>query len=180
MNELRGKKVVLRTMERGHCCILWEAYEPVEPVPTEPVRPGLSIEGSEKWFEEIQEKQEKSQIYLGIFDNEGNIVGDIQLSSIDWRNRTASLGAGIALKKNRGKGYCTDVAQIMLRYGFEHLDLYRVSAATMANNAGTIRVLEKLGFSEEGREREAVYWSNRRWDRIAFGILKSEFEALQS
>ena len=68
----------------------------------------------------------------------------------------------------------------MLRYGFEHLDLYRVSAATLANNAGAIRVLQKLGFSEEGREREAVYWSNQRWDRLMYGILKADFEAIQS
>jgi len=180
MIELRGKKVVLRTMERAHCRILWENYEPVEPIPTEPVRPGLSVEGSEKWFEDIQEKQEKSQIYLGIFADEGNIVGDIQLSGIDWRNRTASLGAGIALGKDRGKGYCTDAAVVMLRYGFEHLDLYRVSAATMASNAGAIRVLEKLGFSEEGRERETVYWSNQRWDRLMYSILKPEFEVNQT
>ena len=68
----------------------------------------------------------------------------------------------------------------MLQYGFDHLDLYRVSAKTMANNASAVRVLEKLGFSEEGREREAVYWSNQRWDRLVFGILKSDFEAIQS
>ena len=46
MIELRGKKVVLRTIERAHCRTLWENYEPVEPVPTEPVRPGHSVEGS--------------------------------------------------------------------------------------------------------------------------------------
>ena len=179
MIELRGKNVVLRTMERAHCRILWENYEPVEPIPTEPVRPGLSIEGADKWFEEIQEKQEKTQIYLGIFDSESNIVGDIQLADVDWRNRTASLGAGITRKTDRGKGHCTDAAVVMLRYGFEHLDLYKVSAATMTNNAGAIRVLEKLGFVQEGTEREAVYWSNRRWDRLTFGILKTEFKAMQ-
>ena len=47
MIELPGKKVVLRTMERAHCRTLWENYEPVEPVPTEPVRPGHSVEDSE-------------------------------------------------------------------------------------------------------------------------------------
>lgn len=177
MIELRGKNVVLRTMERAHCRTLWEHYEPVEPIPTEPVRPGHSVEDSEKWFEEIQEKQGESQIYLGIFDSNADVVGDIQLSGIDWRNRTASLGAGIARRKDRGKGYCTDAALVMLRYGFDHLDLYRVSAATTSNNAGAIRILEKLGFVQEGREREAVYWSGRRWDRLMFGMLKDEFES---
>ena len=69
---------------------------------------------------------------------------------------------------------------MLLRYGFEHLDLYRISAATTSNNTGALRILEKTGFVQEGREREAVYWSNQRWDRLLFGILKSEFEALQS
>lgn len=177
MIELRGKNVVLRTMERAHCRTLWENHEPVGPIPTEHVRPGLSIEGADNWFEEIQEKQEKTQIYLGIFDYDANVVGDIQLSGIDWRNRTASLGAGIALRKDRNKGYCTDAALVMLRYGFEHLDLYRVSAATMSNNTGALRVLEKLGFILEGREREAVYGSNNRWDMLLFGLLRTEFEA---
>ena len=130
MIELRGKKAVLRTMERQHCRTLWEHYELEEPIPTEPVRPGHSLEGSEKWFDEIQQQQGKSQIYLGIFDNDGNLVGDIQLSAIDWRSRTASLGFGIALRQDRGKGYCTDAALVMLRFGFEELDLYRISAAT--------------------------------------------------
>ena len=126
MIELRGKKVVLRTMEREHCRTLWEHYELEEPIPTEPVRPGHSLEGSEKWFEEIQEQQGKTQVYLGIFSPDGNLLGDIQLSEIDLRNRTASLGAGIARRRDRGKGYCTDAALVILRFGFEHLDLYRI------------------------------------------------------
>lgn len=177
MIELRGKKVVLRTMEREHCRTLWEHYELEEPIPTEPVRPGHSLEGSDKWFEEIQEQQGKSQIYLGIFSPDGNLLGDIQLSEIDLRNRTASLGAGIARRRDRGKGYCTDAALVILQFGFEHLDLYRISAVTASNNTGAIRVLEKLGFTQEGCEREAIYWSNRRWDRLLFGILRAEFES---
>ena len=45
MIELRGENVILRTMERAHCRTLWEHNEPVEPIPTEHVRPGLSVEG---------------------------------------------------------------------------------------------------------------------------------------
>ncbi len=151
MIELHGKNVVLRTMERAHCRTLWENYEPVEPFPTEYVRPGLSIEGSDNWFEEIQEQQEKTQIYLGIFEKDGIIIGDIQLAGIDWRSRTASLGAGIARKSDRGKGYCTDAALVMLRFAFEQLDLYRISAATASCNAAATRseYLRSLGLSRK-------------------------------
>ena len=37
---------------------------------------------------------------------------------------------------------------------------------------------EKTGFVQEGREREAVYGSNNRWDRLVFGLLRAEFEAM--
>lgn len=176
MIELRGDQVVLRTMERADCHELWEAYEPTEPLPTEPLNPGLSVEGADKWFEEIQAKQGKEQVYLGVFTLEARLVGDIQLAHIDWRHRTASIGLGIARGADRRCGLGTDATRTLLRYAFHHLDLYRVYAATVAYNAGAQRVLEKCGFVQEGREREAVYVSGKRWDRLCYGLLRPEFE----
>jgi len=71
MVELKGEKVVLRTLEREHCRQLWERYEPVEPVPTEALNAGLSVEGADKWFEEMQAKQGQEHVYLGVFTPEG-------------------------------------------------------------------------------------------------------------
>ena len=118
MIELRGEHVVLRTMERAHCRELWEAYEPTTPLPTEPLNPGLSVEGADRWFEEIQAKQGKEQVYLGVFALNDRLVGDIQLANIDWRHRTASIGLGIARQADRGCGMGTDAAQTLLRYAF--------------------------------------------------------------
>ncbi len=178
MIELRGEKVVLRTLERVHCRELWEAYEPVTPLPTEPLNPGLSAESADKWFEEMQAAQGKSHVYLGMFTHEGRLLGDIQLANIDWRHRTASLGVGIVRAADRGRGYGLDATLTLLRYGFEHLDLYRVSAATAACNAAMQCVLEKCGFMLEGREREAIYAGGSRWDRLLYGLLRNDFQAM--
>ena len=174
MIELCGTEVILRTLEREHCQALWQAYEPVEPLPTEPLNPGLSVEGADKWFEDMQAQQGKSQLYLGIFALDGRLVGDIQLSGIDWRHRTASLGVGIARYADRGQGYGLDATVTLLDYAFQHLDLVRVSAATASYNAAMQRVLEKCGFVQEGREREATYCGGRRWDRLNYGLLRGE------
>ncbi|MBN1579760.1 MAG: GNAT family N-acetyltransferase [Anaerolineae bacterium] len=175
MIELCGEKVVLRTLEREHCRELWKAYEPAEPLPTEPLNPGLSVEGADKWFEDIQAQQGKQQLYLGVFTHDGRLVGDIQLSNIDWRQRTASVGLGIARQADRRHGYGIDAALTLLDYAFQHLDLVRVSAATASYNAAAQRVLEKCGFVPEGREREAIYCGGRRWDRLVYGLLCAEF-----
>ena len=176
MIELRGEEVVVRTLEREHCRELWVAYEPAEPLPTEPLNPGLSIEAADQWFQEMQAKQGKEQVYLGVFTHEGKLVGDVQLSNIDWRHRTAGIGLSIARKVDRGQGYGRDATVTLLRYGFQHLDLHRVSAATAEHNAAARRVLEKCGVVQEGREREAIYCDGRRWDRLQYGLLRAEFK----
>jgi RimJ/RimL family protein N-acetyltransferase len=178
MIELRGNKVALRTLERKHCRALWEQYEPQQPIPTEPLYAGMSVEGAEKWFDEIQAKQGHEQVYLGVFTLSGELIGDVQLAGIDWRNRCSSLGLGIANHTQRGRGYGMDAALVILRYGFEQLDLYRVSAATVEFNTAAQRVLAKCGFKQEGCEREAIYCAGRRWNRLNYGILRADFIAL--
>lgn len=174
--ELRGEKVILRALEREHCHRLWQQYEPVEPLPTEPLNPGLSVEGADKWFEEIQAKQGREQIYLGVFTQAGEPVGDIQLANISWRDRAADIGLSIVRQADRKQGYGTDATMTLLRFGFEHLDLYRVTAAIAEYNRGAQRILQKCGFVQEGRERQAIYIGGRRWDRLLFGLLRAEFK----
>jgi RimJ/RimL family protein N-acetyltransferase len=174
---LEGRKVVLGTLEREHCRTLWETYEPTGSVPSEPLNPGLSVEGAETWFEEMQAKQGREQVHLGIFTLEGQLVGDIQLTHIDWRNRSVRLGVGIARRADRGKGYGTDAVRTLLDYAFAELDLVRVTARTMVNNIAARRVLESCGFTHEGTERQAVCRSGRRWDILTYGLLVSEHEA---
>ena len=123
----------------------------------------------------MQAKQGQEHVYLGIF-HEDRLVGDIQIANIDWRHRTASLGLGIARQADRGRGLGTDAARALLRYAFQHLDLYRIYAVTAAYNIAMQRVLEACGFSQEGRERKAVYANGKRWDRLCYGLLRPEFE----
>jgi RimJ/RimL family protein N-acetyltransferase len=175
MIELRGERTILRALERAHCRELWEAYEPSDPLPTEPLNPGLSLEGADKWFEEIQAGQGQQQLYLGVFTSAGRVIGDIQLAGIDWRHRTAVIGLSIARKADRGQGYGMDATVTLLRYAFQHLDLHRVSAVIASYNAAAQRGLEQCGFVREGQAREAIYCDGRRWDRLHYGLLRPEF-----
>ena len=177
MIELRGSLVTLRVLERDDCRHLWQAYEPVDPRPTEPLHLGLSVEGADTWFAEIQAGQEKDRLHLGIFTLDGRLVGDIQLSNIDWRNRTAELGAGIALAADRKQGYGREATRLLLGYAFDHLDLARGSASVLEYNNAAARGLERSGFVAEGRDRAAVFIGGHRYDRLRFGLLREEFAA---
>jgi len=180
MITIEGQRVSLRALERAHCRQLWEAYEPEEPVPGEPLRPGLSLEGADRWFEEIQADQGKGRLHLGIFSPDGRLLGDAQLTNIDWGARSASLGVGIARRKDRGYGFGTEAARALINHAFSDMDLVRISAATAEHNKRAQKSLEKLGMVIEGRQRLAIYSAGRRWDRLLYGLLRDEWASLAS
>ncbi len=177
MVELKGKITILKTLEREHCKKLWKEYEIDEEHPTQALEPGKSIEYADNWFEDIQDKQGQSQYYLGIFTTEHVLVGDIQLANIDWKNRTAEIGFGISKEKDRGRGYCSDAVKTILRFAFDHLDLYRISASTVEFNESAIKVLERNNFELEGKKKKAVLCSGDRYDLLVYSLLRKNFDS---
>ena len=69
----------------------------------------------------------------------------------------------------------TEAVDAMLRFGFEEYGLNRIVAKVIKGNAGSIKVLQKLGFVEEGILRESLYKNGQYHDLIVFSVLKSEY-----
>ena len=67
--------------------------------------------------------------------------------------------------------------QVLLRYAFDELNLYRVTLNTFEYNPRAIRSYEKAGFKVEGRVRKYLNREGRRWDVIFMGILAEEWRA---
>jgi RimJ/RimL family protein N-acetyltransferase len=65
----------------------------------------------------------------------------------------------------------------MCRYAFEERRLDKVVAEAYATNPGSRRVLEKVGFREEGVHRQEAFVGGERVDLVHFGLLAEEFEA---
>jgi RimJ/RimL family protein N-acetyltransferase len=57
------------------------------------------------------------------------------------------------LSTHRGRGYATEAAREVVRYGREQLGLERVHGLVSPANAASIRVLEKLGLQRRGEVR---------------------------
>lgn len=173
--KLVGKDIYLSVLEKEDCRSLWKDFEYDFTVLTEPLNIGHSIEKADQWFDEIQKDQGEKHIRLGIFLLDGTIVGDVALQDIDWKNRTCSIGLGIAKIENRSKGYGSDAVGVIMNYGFNNLGLERITANTLEQNFGAQRSLEKIGFRLEGTERQAVYFAGKRWNRLNYGILCEEY-----
>ncbi|MCB0192055.1 MAG: GNAT family N-acetyltransferase [Anaerolineae bacterium] len=74
-----------------------------------------------------------------------------------------------------GEGYATESVRAILKYGFDDLQLHRVFASIIADNLGSRRVVEKLGFTYEGQLRENRRFKDRWWDTCLYGLLKDEW-----
>lgn len=115
-------------------------------------------------------------IRLGIFLNDGTVIGDVALQGIDRRNRSCSIGIGIAKIENRSNGYGTQALNLILKYGFNNQGLERITADTLEINIPSQKLLEKLGFVLEGRERKAVYFRCKKFDILKYSMLLDEYE----
>jgi ribosomal-protein-alanine N-acetyltransferase len=54
--------------------------------------------------------------------------------------------------------------------------LHRVWSWCVADNTGSVHVLEKLGMRQEGRLRENEFYKGRWWDTLMYAILAEEWE----
>lgn len=172
---LQGNHIYLAVLEREDCRKLWRDFEYDFSCPAEEMNIGHSVEKADGWFDEIQSCQGRTNIRLGIFRNDGTVIGDVALQDIDWKNRSCSVGIGIARLADRSKGYGRQAVALMLAHGFARVGLERITACTLEMNLGAQRCLEACGFRLEGRERKAVYLNGRRWDRLCYAILREEY-----
>jgi RimJ/RimL family protein N-acetyltransferase len=132
------------------------------------------------WLEEEQEKVSgRAALFMIHVLEDDRPIGFVDLYFREWHQGNAWVGIGIGERRDWGKGYGTDAMRLILRYAFDELNLHRVSLGVFEFNPRAIRSYEKAGYTVEGRERGFVHRDGRRWDVIAMGILRSEWEALQ-
>jgi RimJ/RimL family protein N-acetyltransferase len=87
----------------------------------------------------------------------------------------ASIGY-ILNRRFWGKGYATEAAKGLVNFIFSELGVHRVYATCDPDNHASIRVLEKVGMSLEGRLRENVIIHGKYRDSLVFGILVDEWK----
>jgi ribosomal-protein-alanine N-acetyltransferase len=64
---------------------------------------------------------------------------------------------------------------VLIRYGFEIMRLNKVEACTITRNVPSIRLLQKLGFHQDGVLREDTYFHGRFIDEAVFSLLADEW-----
>jgi [ribosomal protein S5]-alanine N-acetyltransferase len=120
--------------------------------------------------------QEPGRIWLAVtLRSDGRQIGGAGLV-VDEQHKHAELGYWLGVSY-WGKGYATEAARELLRYGFEDLRLHRIFASHFNHNPASGRILKKLGMRHEGCQREHLYKWDQFIDSELYGILRAEWES---
>lgn len=101
------------------------------------------------------------------------LVGCVSLRDIDRVHLQAELGYWIGVPF-WGRGFATEAAAAIIRYGFGPLGLNRIYAHHMARNPASGRVLERVGMRREGVLRQRVLKWGRFEDVVIYALLRDD------
>jgi len=171
---LIGDKVILRAVERDDMKRFHELERNVE----------LVLLGEDEWqpkplaaFEKEFEKDlERENHSFFAIEVDGKLIGSCGLHHSRRRDGSTEFGIGIYDPEYVGKGYGSDAIRTLLRWAFQIQNWRRVQLRTLACNERAIRAYQKIGFVEEGRLREHVFFQGRYVDEVVMGLLRSEWQ----
>ncbi|WP_340099537.1 GNAT family N-acetyltransferase [Salinibaculum salinum] len=101
-------------------------------------------------------------------------LGTIGLSDYNDAWGVAEAGFMIA-PEHWNNGYATDALESLCEYAFEERRLNKVVAKAYATNPASLRVLRKVGFTEEGQLRAEAFVEGEYVDIYRCGLLADEW-----
>lgn len=174
---LRGAKVGLRARHEDDIPILrTELYDDVvngsrsEGAPWKPITPGS------KDPRLVVDDTKESSVQFSVVELEGGtLVGTATFWGIDTHSRSAHIGLGL-LPSARGKGYGSDVVEVLCHYGFVVRGFHRMQIETLADNAAMLRAAERNGFVREGVLRSSAWVLGEFLDEVILGLLAEDWK----
>ena len=120
----------------------------------------------------------RRQYQLGIeLAETGSLVGMTRIGVGSVRHRSANIGYGVA-PAFWGRGIASEAAALIVGFGFERLGMHRIWATHHPENVASRRVLDRLGFREEGRRRDDRMIGGRWSDSVVCSLLEGEWRAV--
>ncbi|MCD4705416.1 GNAT family N-acetyltransferase [bacterium] len=136
---------------------------------------GYSKEDIRRWIE-FHDNNNNEALYL--IDYEGVVIGHVGLYNIDHRAQNAEFAIMIGDNSYIGKGIGSKVSKLMLKIGFEELNLHRIYLSVIDSNILAIKLYNSIGFKQEGVLRDAQFKNNQYLNLIIMSILRNEYEKI--
>jgi RimJ/RimL family protein N-acetyltransferase len=122
-----------------------------------------------------------------VMELDGRVIGDLYLHVEDaWAQREVSEGGKnsqaeigwVLSPDHQGHGYVTEAVTELVRMCFEDLGVRRLTAVAFADNAPSIRIMDKLGMQREALFRRESLHRDLGWvDTVIYALLLDDWQA---
>jgi RimJ/RimL family protein N-acetyltransferase len=138
----------------------------------------------ERWQKEAEELSRQFLFAIRLREDadsaggDSRIIGVLRITNVEWVHGAAYLDLIIGEAEN-WQLYAREALDLALRYAFDELSLFRVTAVVAEHNRPASELFSLANFTLEVRQRESVYWNRRAWDKLYFGLLRPEWKMQQ-
>jgi RimJ/RimL family protein N-acetyltransferase len=151
----------------------------------QPIRPMAAFEVKklyERWQKDAEESNRQFLFAIRLredqSDNGSDIIGIMRITQIEWVHGAAYLDLILGDEKH-WEAFAREALDLALRYAFNEMSLFRVTAVIAEHNRPASDLFQQARFTLEVRQRQAVYWDRRTWDKLYFGLLRPEWKMQQ-
>ncbi len=169
-----GERVYLRPLEKDDLAHIrqWSNDPEIRRLTGE-VRP-MTQAGADAFFDKVQNDQDRVWFAVVLKEND-QLIGETGLLRMFPAWRTTDLSIILGEKQAWGQGYGTEAITLLLDYAFGCLNFHRVAIGVVAFNHAALDFYKKVGFKQEGVQRDGYYYEHQYHDFIMMSILDDEF-----
>lgn len=101
------------------------------------------------------------------------MIGTCLLFAIEKQSARGEIGYNLS-RHAQGRGYMTEAMQRLIDFAFHDLQLRRLEAEIDPRNTASTRLLQRLGFQQEGLLRERWIVEGETSDSAIYGLLAKD------
>lgn len=168
-----SNKINLRPIEEADLDLIqnWRNNRSIQPFVREYRE--LSKTHIKAWFDSST-LDNKFEFFL-IEDENKNPIGVTGFTYIDWVSKKADIHIALYEKGWIEYEYTPEVLNVMISYGFNHLNLNRIYAEVFEIDHKKIKLFTSNNFKLDAVLREHHYYDSRYINSHIYSILKSEY-----
>jgi RimJ/RimL family protein N-acetyltransferase len=106
-------------------------------------------------------------------------IGFVGFNHVHWIDGIASIGLVIGEPEFWRQNIGTEAVYLILKYGFEELNLFKITGEFFSPNTGSRKVAEKIGMKEEIILKKQAYIAGEYVDEHMYSILRTDWLALK-
>ncbi len=173
-----AKRIRLRAAEREDIPMFAAWLNDPEVVQFLSMNLPMSRAEEENWFDQMLKSPKAEHVLVIEAQTESGWkpIGNTSFMDINWVNSHAEIGIFIGEKDYWNRGYGRETMKLMLRHGFQTLNLNRVYLKVFDENVRGIRAYENAGFVHEGRLRQDLFRGGQYHDLLIMSVLRTEWQ----